>query len=218
MAKKKRQTDTDSISKTPKAHETTKDLDYTLRKIENKKQQFQKQKLDDNLLRSINDYWVKTISDTLFHHWAGTPWDFNGTAKHPGVAPVACGYFVTVILQNMGMNINRVKLSTCASSEMMKQLVPNRKIINLTSSSHEELHKKFKALPIGVYIIGLSQHTGFIVRKNDEECFFIHSNYIGRKGVVKENIEKSTALHHSTIHWIMPISSEKEFIQRWING
>ncbi len=187
----------------------------TLNQIAQQKKAFSKESKQVNLHEKINDYWITTISDTLYRYWAGTPWDFNGTANYPQVAPVACGYFVTIILQNMGLKINRVKLSTCASSEMMKALVPDRKIINLTSDSRDQLVKKIKQLQKGVYIIGLSQHTGLVVQ-DGSHCFFIHSNYIGRKGVMKEDIESSIALHSSTIHWLMPLSTEKDFVQRWL--
>src|SRR5205823_2478360 len=34
----------------------------------------------------------------LFPAWAGTPWDYNGTATRPREGKIACGYFVTTLL------------------------------------------------------------------------------------------------------------------------
>ena len=47
-----------------------------------------------------------------------------------------------------------------------------------------------------VYIVGLDFHTGFITREN-QDTYFIHSNYIKNKGVTKELTQTSKALNAS---------------------
>jgi hypothetical protein len=41
---------------------------------------------------------------------------------------IACGYFVTTVLRDAGMLLNRVKLSQCASEEMIQQLCSKNNI------------------------------------------------------------------------------------------
>ena len=76
------------------------------------------------LFGKINNYWVNTVSNDLYLFWKDTPWDFNGTTNQPGQGTIACGFFVATLLQDMGLKVNRRKLSVCASSQMMKSLVP----------------------------------------------------------------------------------------------
>jgi len=40
--------------------------------------------------------------------WLGTPWDFNGTATTPGSGKIACGYYVSTIMQDVGFKVRRV--------------------------------------------------------------------------------------------------------------
>jgi hypothetical protein len=138
----------------------------------------------------ISDYWVNAISNELYIKWQNTPWDFNGITTEPQQGTIACGYFVTTILRDMDLRLNRIKLSTCASSEMMKSLTPMQKIKNLSYLSYPDFNATVRRFGKGVYIAGLDFHTGFIVNDGTEN-WFIHSNYIGRKGVTKETVLNS---------------------------
>jgi hypothetical protein len=165
----------------------------------------------------ISDYWINAISNEIYSKWQNTPWDFNGIATEPQQGTIACGYFVTTILRDMDLRLNRIKLSTCASSEMMKSLTPQQKIKNLSYLSYSDFNDAVKAFGKGVYIIGLDFHTGFIVNDGTENLF-IHSNYIGRKGVTKETVLSSAALKASKTRWLVSLTSDKNFLQRWLKG
>ena len=164
---------------------------------------------------SIVDFWVKSIGNDIYKKWEGTPWDFNGTTETPGVGNIACGYFVTTVLRDIGVKLNRVKLATCASLQMMKSLCPTQKIQNLSLKSYEEFNDFIKFNGKAVYIIGLDFHTGFLVNDGFEN-WFIHSNYIRRKGVTKEEILNSVALKGSKTRWIVCLTKDKVFINNWL--
>jgi hypothetical protein len=119
------------------------------------------------------DFWVTAISHDLFKKWENTPWDFNGITQTPQQGAIACGYFVTTMLQDMDVKLNRVKLSTCASSEMMKSLTPGQRIRNLSPLNYIDFTNTMKSWGKGVYIIGLDYHTGFIVNDGTETWFII---------------------------------------------
>jgi hypothetical protein len=170
-----------------------------------------------NAAEEISNYWVNAISNELYSKWKNTPWDFNGTTTEPQQGAIACGYFVNSLLQDMDLKINRTKLSVCAASEMMKSLTPNQRITNLSYLTYGDFNDKLKEYGKGVYIIGLDFHTGFIV--NDGiETWFIHSNYIGRKGVTKETILTSAALRSSKTRWLISLTNDKDFIEKWLKG
>jgi hypothetical protein len=82
---------------------------------------------------------------------------------------------------------------------------------------YRSFNDKLTELGKGVYIIGLDFHTGFIVN-DGKENWFIHSNYIGRKGVTKEAIMNSDALKASKTRWLISLTNDKSFLERWLKG
>ncbi len=165
----------------------------------------------------LTNYWVHTISNDLYNQWKNTPWDFNGTTTKPQEGSIACGFFVTTILQDMDVKINRTKLAICASSVMMKNLTPHQRIKNLSNLSYPAFNDTLISYGKGVYIIGLDYHTGFIVN-DGKEAWFIHSNYIGRKGVTKELVMYSAALKSSKTRWMISLTGDVDFLRNWLNG
>jgi hypothetical protein len=163
------------------------------------------------------DFWVNTISNDLYRYWKNTPWDYNGNTTQPGKEAIACGYFVTTILRDMDLSINRIKLATCVSSQMMKSLTPGQRLKNLSYLSYDSFNDKLKQMGKGVYVIGLDFHTGFIVN-DGRENWFIHSNYINRKGVTKEPVMASAALKASGTRWLISLTGDREFLQKWLRG
>jgi hypothetical protein len=169
------------------------------------------------LLDKTCEYWVNNLSKDMYNYWQGTAWDFNGTTTIPKNGTIACGYFVNTILQDMGCKINRIKLSICPSSVMMKSLVPGQSLINLSALSYTDFCEKVFFMGKGVYIIGLDFHTGFIVH-DGTKAWFIHSNYIGRKGVTKEPILHAQALQASKTRWMVSLTGDKRFIKNWLQS
>lgn len=139
------------------------------------------------------NYLFKFINYDVPNYWMGTPWSFNGTSREPQKSTIACGYFVTNTLTDFGFDINRTYLAQQASSVMIKKLCKNIKYF----SSREDLEKYILSENKNqVYIVGLDFHTGFITRDN-KDTYFIHSNYIKNKAVVKELTQASQALNAS---------------------
>lgn len=167
------------------------------------------------LLNEINAYWAGCISNELYNQWKGTSWDFNGVANYPGDGSIACGYFVTTLMRDMGVAINRQKLATCASSEMMKKLTPGQQLSNLSYLNYDAFNDRLKSTGTAVYIIGLDFHTGFIVN-DGSETWFIHSNYINRRGVTKEPVATSAALRASKTRWMVSLTGDKDFLVNWL--
>lgn len=169
------------------------------------------------IIKEINHYWVKAIANDLYSKWKDTPWDFNGTTTQPQQGSIACGYFVTTILQHMDLKINRVKLAICASSQMMKSLTPKQRLKNLSYLDYTGFNNKLKEYGKGVYVIGLDFHTGFIIH-DGSEVWFLHSNYIDRKGVIKETVLHSAALKASKTRWLVTLTNDTDFLQNWLKG
>lgn len=171
--------------------------------------------IQEKITHSVGLYLLKTISEDLYSYWKGTPWDFNGITSIPKEGTIACGYFVTGLLKDCGYQLNRTKLSTCASMSMMKELTSFKDIKNLSSLSYEEFEDWVKDYGKGLFIVGLDFHTGFIAN-DGKETWFIHSNYINKSGVIKEKLAESDALKSSGTRYITCLTGNEKFLRSWL--
>ena len=110
------------------------------------------------------------MTDKIFPYWYGTDWDFNGTTQKPNEGKIACGYFVTTTLRDIGLDINRVKLAQCASEQMIKKLVSEDNIYRFSNKSIEEFETNLKQKGNGIYVVGLDNHTGFVLFSDEGRC------------------------------------------------
>jgi hypothetical protein len=159
--------------------------------------------------------FTKTITTTIIPNWIGTTWDFNGTSQTPQQGSIACGYFVTTILQDGGVHLARVKLAQCASEQMITSLVQPRLIKRFSNLSMQNFITGVKQMGYGLYIVGLDNHTGFIY--NDGKAIhFIHSTFIGKKNVQWEDAEKSWVLSSSKYKILGKISEDEKVLEGWV--
>lgn len=70
----------------------------------------------------------RIITDSLMPCWYGTPWDFNGCTADPGKGSIACGYFVTTVLRDAGLQLNRIRLAQSPSGIIIHKLCTNIKL------------------------------------------------------------------------------------------
>jgi hypothetical protein len=153
----------------------------------------------------------------IFDFWYGTPWDFNGTTETPGQGKIACGYFVTTVLRDLGLKVQRAKLAQQASENI---------ILSLTTDVHV---KRFRQTPLsdfvdavrnwgeGLYIVGLDIHVGFMVNV-DRHVYFIHSSYIDPLCVIREDARESKVLASSKYRVMGKISADDQLILKWLQG
>ena len=139
---------------------------------------------------------LSQLRDSLFVCWYGTQWDFYGTTEIPRKGKIACGYFVTTVLRDIGIKLNRIKLAQCASEEMIKKICLQNSIKRSSNEDIRSFVRKITKAGIGLYIVGLDFHTGFIL--NDGKTVnFIHANYANEKVVISEQANESGVLASS---------------------
>ncbi|MFC6095035.1 hypothetical protein ACFPVY_00120 [Flavobacterium qiangtangense] len=158
--------------------------------------------------------FTNLMVDKIFPYWYGTPWNFNGTTQKPNEGKIACGYFVTTTIEDMGFPINRIKLAQCASEEMIKNLVSKENITRFSGISMEDFEKKIIKKGNGLYIIGLDNHTGFVL-VSDKGNYFIHSNGYFPQEVMKEKLSDSKIIAKSKYRVVGKISADKKFLNNW---
>lgn len=163
--------------------------------------------------------FIIAINDRIIPYWYGTPWSFNGMTQMPNEGSVACGYFVTTVLRDMGVPLDRVKLAQCASEAMIKALTDPKYIFHFPlGESLDSFNTQLTQLGNGVYIIGLDTHTGFL-NVSTEGNYFIHASGRFPQMVLKEKVTTSKVLRNSRYKVVGKISADDDFLARWIaNG
>jgi hypothetical protein len=162
----------------------------------------------------IGKSFSNQLMNKIFPYWYGTDWDFNGTTQKPNEGSIACGYFVTTTLRDMGVDLNRVKLAQCASEEMIKKLVSEDNIYRFSNKNIQEFEQTLQEKGNGIYVVGLDNHTGFLYL-SEEGNYFIHSSGARPFKVVKEKFMESTLLMKSKYRVVGKLSSDKELLSNW---
>ncbi len=162
----------------------------------------------------IAKVFTNQLTNKIFPYWYGTHWDFNGTTQTPNEGSIACGYFVTTTLRDLGVDINRVKLAQCASEEMIKKLVTEDNIYRFSNKSIEEFEQTLKEKGNGIYVVGLDNHTGFLYL-SEEGNYFIHSSGARPFKVVKEKFMESSLLMKSKYRVAGKLSGDKKLLSNW---
>jgi hypothetical protein len=156
------------------------------------------------------------VYEKLFPYWSGTRWGFNGTTEIPGEGQIACGYFVTTVLRDCGIKLERERLAQLASEEMMKELLDEKNIQRYSKTDIKTFIAEVKKGGNQLYLLGLDNHVGFLVCEKGE-CFFIHSSGRYPWCVVKENAEESIAVQKSNYRVTGCLTTDDKFIARWEN-
>jgi len=169
----------------------------------------------DTIIIVARNYLLEFISTEIFPHWYGTEWDFNGMSRIPKKGKIACGYFVTNVLTDVGFKIPRIKWAQSASEVFIKKLSKNN-IKRFSGVSISVIENYLKKSGNGLYLIGLDAHVGFITIK-DKKIRFIHSSYYKPEiGVLSEKIDTKNPLNDSNYRIIGKLFSD-EMILKWIN-
>ncbi|MES2485424.1 MAG: hypothetical protein V4581_05655 [Bacteroidota bacterium] len=170
-----------------------------------------KKQLVNKPYAELSEYFFHLVNDDIYSYWQGTPWAFYGMTRTPNEGTIACGYFVTNTLADLGFKIDNVKLAQDVSATMIKKLCVD---IN-TFNGIKNFATYMDTQPVNsVYIIGLDYHTGYVV-KDATGSYFLHSNYIGKEGVVKELITESRALAKNKFFMIGSLTGNKKRLQQW---
>ena len=160
---------------------------------------------------------IHSAYDDLFEFWYGTPWDFYGTTETPGQGKIACGYFVTTVLRDLGLNVQRAQLAQQASENIIRSLTTDAYIKRYRLKSISDFVEDVRKAGPGIYIVGLDVHVGFIINVNDE-VYFVHSSYMDPLCVVKERALDSKILAASKYRVLGKISADDELILKWLRG
>jgi len=170
----------------------------------------------DKTLDSISNYFNYTMLNTIIPHWYGTTWDFNGHTNIPNQGEIACGYFVSTTLKHFGFNLNRYKLAQQGGTNEALSLQPNKKLSSYRNIEYHNLKSKLlNSFKDGIYFVGLSNHVGYLLIKNNE-LYFIHSSYCDNKVVIE--LAEHSACFASDIYVFAELSTNKDLLIKWLSN
>ncbi len=155
--------------------------------------------------------FFRFMNTDIPNYWTGTPWDFNGTSREPLKGNIACGYFVTNVLSDFGIELRRVYLAQQASSVMINELSTGESVKHFVKAKQVQDYLLSRSEQ-EIYIVGLDFHTGFVIRDKNR-TYFLHSNYINRSGVIKEDLITSAAFNASKSFMIGSLSENKSLFE-----
>ncbi len=189
-------------------NEIRSDLEKKFRKISGTIKQ--KQFLDSAMV-VFTDYLVTNIVP----HWYGTKWSFEGHSAIPNTGEIACGYFVSTTLRDMGLNLNRYRLAQQGPEEEVASISINQK--NMIKVKNHQLDSILSILSAKIdpalYYVGLDFHVGYLYLQG-KQSYFIHSNYISGR-VMIENTTNSVAFG-SEDYFISNITGNRLLARKWL--
>jgi len=171
---------------------------------------------------SISTLFKKSLVNKIIPFWAGTTWSFEGHTANPKLGSIACGYFVSTTLQDIGLHINRYKLAQQSPINEAKSLAITREVKEFSAASVSENITAIKEikeyLEEGIHFIGFDQsHVGYILKEKGH-LYLIHSNYINAVGVEIEPIEASVVFSSYRKFHLVKLSTNKDLLAYWVTG
>lgn len=167
---------------------------------------------------SFKKLFTQSLLNKIIPFWEGTPWTFEGHTSVPKAGSIACGYFVSTTLKDVGLQLNRYKLAQQNPHNEARTLALDSEIIIINEKSNREnIIAIQKQINEGIYFIGFdNSHVGFITKINNQ-LYLIHSNYMGSQGVTIEHIDASQVFQSYSKYYIAELSSNTQLIEKWIN-
>jgi hypothetical protein len=167
------------------------------------------------IINYSKEYLLQIITSSIFSCWYNTKWDFNGKTRTPKQGAIACGYFVTTVLYDIGLNIPRIKWAESASEVFIKKM--SKQIKRFYNSSIEDVLSYIQKNEDGLYIVGLDCHVGFIYKINDK-IKFVHSSYYQPDiGVMEEDFTTKNPLKDSKYRVVGRIFDDQMIIKWLLN-
>ena len=203
-------------------HRPSHDNYISARKLIQKKKaalahKFAKGKKRDSLYNNAKFLLEESIVSTLIPFWYGTAWDFFGHTATPKKGAIACGYFVSTIMEHCGFALNRYIIAQQAPlyEALTWQMSDSVQVFETDYNGFAEAFMKNNRP--GLYFVGLDCHVGFLLYRSGE-LFFIHSSYMDPLCVVVEKAACSAPFNATGRYIIAELSTNKRLIDSWLNG
>lgn len=155
------------------------------------------------------------ITRDLLPAWTDTPWDFWGTTQVPGEGEIACGYFVSTVLQHAGIRVERVRMAQQASEYVVRSLAEPDTIRRYRDDVDLKILEDLRAQPPALYVVGLDNHVGFLWF-DGATVWFCDSSYVDDADVGCRDARTSPSFR-SRYRVVGPALSDR-VVEGWLRG
>ena len=165
------------------------------------------------LLREAKKVIYKRLTKDIFPAWKGTKWDFNGTTTTPRKGKIACGYFVTTTLKQVGWSLPRRKLAQEPSSSIIHSFCAPKSIKYWANL--KQLEQYLDKYEQGLFILGLDTHVGYVWVEGGKH-YFVHASRSGKNSVQLEPIQEAKVVLKSKTLMLGNLLDNKAIVKKWI--
>lgn len=173
------------------------------------------EKQKQEIIATAATYFEEAIAIDVVHYWYGTSFDKEGMAKNPNEGKIACSYFITTVLKDAGLKVNRVKLAQQSAQNIAKTLCNANKMKRLTTPS--EVKNYVQKNGKGLYVIGFSFHVGFLYH-DGMNSYLIHASPLPPGTVARLPIDGARSFDYSKFYDVGKLSDNKNLIRKWLKG
>lgn len=129
----------------------------------------------------------------MIEAWVGTSYGFFGVSDEPGNGAIACGFFVSTLLDHAGFDVRRIELGRQRSEHIVQTFVDEAEIERFDRVSPRRVVQRAVEDGPGIYLVGLDTHTGFLVH-DARSIRFCHATSRKPEAVVCEPARQSKSL------------------------
>lgn len=201
----------------PKKEVVAKAYPKVLAAIDQRRKSYKKEFYENKstqLLKAQN-YLESQLVEEVLPLWLGTEWDYNGTTTTPRSGKIACGYFVTTTLHQVGFQFNRSLLAQQASLYILQSFCKEENIKRIGHNNTKALFNYLNNDNNKIYLCGLDNHVGYII-KQDGQWYAFHASGLPPYQVVKEPLNECPAYLQSQNFFIAPLFKEGYMLSSWI--
>ena len=194
---------------------TLKDIERQRKSFASDFQKAKEETKQQQILQAAAVYFEESIAVDVVHYWYGTSFDKEGMARNPNEGKIACSYFITTVLEDAGLRVNRVKLAQQSAQNIAQTLCNRSKMNRLTTPGEvkDYVQKNGK----GLYVIGFSFHVGFLY--NDGfDTYLIHASPLPPGTVARLPMEGARSFDYSKFYDIGKLSDNTDLIVKWLKG
>jgi len=209
--------------KKPVSYDTLRDrIDAKRQRLAGKLKRARTDAARQQALRQARGVFEDAIVEQLAPRWRGTHWAYAGTSQVPKEGAIACGYYVSTLLRDAGLKVERVKLAQQASERIILSLTGEANVKRFRNVSLGRFLEGVYGMGDGLYVVGLDYHVGLLFVAGGQGRF-IHSSNVGcpsRSGgcVIDEPAGESLALKHSRYRVVGRISADDGLMRKWLRG
>lgn len=168
---------------------------------------------------------LKAMREEILPAWLGMPWGLGANSTplrpHQPDTVIACGYFVSSTLENLGIKLDtRFRFAQAPALHAQRSLAPAPRDLHVFFSvPGDVLASKIAGLGEGLYIIGLNNHIGFVDVRGSE-VRIVHASYTGAQVVTDEPLATAEVIANSRAagYFVTPLLQDDRLVEHWLRG